>query len=89
MGVVQGDPGVGHRADPQQPDHLVRTAAAAIIAASLGLGKQADLVVVTDRARCDADERSRITDADRRGGMKDDDMSGPSSGGRVQVHRTT
>jgi hypothetical protein len=62
--VVQGDPGVGHPADPQQPDHLVVAVAATVVAAPLGLGEQTDLVVVTDRPRCGADERRRVPDRD-------------------------
>ncbi|GAA2031209.1 hypothetical protein GCM10009756_24320 [Pseudokineococcus marinus] len=67
--VVQGDPGVGHLADPQQTDHVLVAVAAAVVAASLGFGQQADLVVVTDRPGCCADERCRVADPDltRRG----------------------
>ncbi|GGZ89159.1 hypothetical protein GCM10010301_71740 [Streptomyces plicatus] len=41
--------GVGHLANPQQPDHVFVAVAAVVIAAPLGLGGQTDLVVVTDR----------------------------------------
>ena len=65
--VVQGDPGVGHLANPQQPDHVLVPVAAAVIAAPLRLGEQADLVVMTDRPWRAAGEGRRVTDLDLAG----------------------
>ena len=67
--IVESNAGLGHPADPQQPDHLVVAIAAAVVAPPLGLRDQADLVVVTDRSRRGADERRGTPDRDlaRRG----------------------